>query len=180
MLVDRVIELELQQYAVGYKNVTANDNFFTGHFPERKIMPGAVVMERCCRKQRRNSQPLTTMYTTGVLQVEALAQLGGIVMMNPERDPSEQQNFFFGGIEACKFRRPVVPGDVLVRYVHTRAGKLSTPFAPTWRLTCALLQMMRVELTKFNKRYGIAKLSAKAYVGAELCCEADSTLVLAK
>ena len=40
MLVDRVVELEPQVYAVGYKNVTANDNFFTGHFPDRKIMPG--------------------------------------------------------------------------------------------------------------------------------------------
>jgi hypothetical protein len=42
LLVDRVVELETQKYAIGYKNVTANDNFFTGHFPERKIMPGAT------------------------------------------------------------------------------------------------------------------------------------------
>lgn len=128
LLVDRVVELETQKYAIGYKNVTANDNFFTGHFPERKIMPG-------------------------VLQVEAMAQLGGIVMMDPEKDTSAQQNFFFGGIEGCKFRRPVVPGDTL---------------------------MMRVDLTKFNKRFGIAKVSAKAYVGKDLCCEAELTLVLAK
>ena len=49
----------------------------------------------------------------GVLQVEALAQLGGIMMMDPE-NKAAQKNFFFGGIEACKFRKPVVPGDVLV------------------------------------------------------------------
>jgi len=46
--------------------------------------------------------------------VEALAQLGGIVMMDPE-NKAAQQNFFFGGIEGCKFRKPVVPGDVLER-----------------------------------------------------------------
>lgn len=40
LLLDRVVELEAEKYAVGYKNVTANDNFFTGHFPDRKIMPG--------------------------------------------------------------------------------------------------------------------------------------------
>lgn len=88
----------------------------------------------------------------GVLQVEAMAQLGGIVMMDPA-DKSSQQNFFFGGIEGCKFRRPVVPGDCV---------------------------MMRVELTKFNKRFGIAKMHATAYVGADLCCEAELTLVMAK
>ncbi|CAK0786585.1 hypothetical protein CVIRNUC_009799 [Coccomyxa viridis] len=127
LLVDRVVELETQKYAVGYKNITANDNFFTGHFPERKIMPG-------------------------VLQVEAMAQLGGIVMMDPE-DKAAQKNFFFGGIEGCKFRRPVVPGDTL---------------------------MMRVELTKFNKRFGIAKMAAKAYIGKDMCCEAELTLVMGR
>ena len=127
LLVDRVVDLVPQQYAVGYKNVTANDNFFTGHFPDRKIMPG-------------------------VLQVEAMAQLGGMVMMDPA-DKAAQQNFFFGGIEGCKFRRPVVPGDCV---------------------------MMRVELTKFNKRFGIAKMKAEAYVGEEMCCEAELTLVLAR
>ena len=50
----------------------------------------------------------------GVLQVEAMAQLGGIILMDPEKDAESQQNFFFGGIEGCKFRRPVVPGDTLV------------------------------------------------------------------
>ena len=52
-------------------------------------------------------------YRAGVLQVEAMAQLGGIAMMDPD-NAAAQQNFFFGGIEACKFRRPVVPGDTLV------------------------------------------------------------------
>ena len=52
-------------------------------------------------------------YAAGVLQVEAMAQLGGIVMMDPE-DQAAKKNFFFGGIDGCKFRRPVVPGDTLV------------------------------------------------------------------
>jgi 3-hydroxyacyl-[acyl-carrier-protein] dehydratase len=51
-----------------------------------------------------------------VLQVEAMAQLGGIVMMDPE-DQAAKKNFFFGGIERCKFRRPVVPGDTLVSII---------------------------------------------------------------
>jgi len=127
LLIDRVVEYEAQKYAVGYKNVTINDNFFPGHFPQRAIMPG-------------------------VLQVEALAQLGGIVMIDPN-NKAESNNFFFGGVEKCKWRKPVVPGDTL---------------------------MMRVDLTKFNKRFGIAKMDAKAYVGTSLVCEAELTLVMGK
>lgn len=85
---DRIVDYEQGKQAVGLKNVTINDNFFTGHFPTRPIMPGVLI-------------------------VEALAQVGGIAMMDPD-DPKE--NFFFGGIDACKFRKPVVPGDTLVRY----------------------------------------------------------------
>lgn len=124
LLVDRVIELEHQKFGVGYKNITINDQFFPGHFPERAIMPG-------------------------VLQVEAMAQLGGIVMLDPEAPAKEQ--FFFGGIEKCRFRKPVVPGDTL---------------------------MMRVEVTKYNKRFGIVKMTGKAYVGSDLVCEADLTLAM--
>mmetsp|Transcript_26568 Transcript_26568/g.47272 ORF Transcript_26568/g.47272 Transcript_26568/m.47272 type:complete len:218 (-) Transcript_26568:81-734(-) len=127
LLLDRVLEVETQKYAVGYKNITMNDNFFPGHFPERPLMPG-------------------------VLQVEAMAQLGGICMLDPN-DTAGKNNFFFGGIDSCKFRRPVIPGDCL---------------------------MMRVELTKFNKRFGMAKMSAKGYVGQALAVEAELTLVLAK
>ena len=58
--------------------------------------------------------PMCVGRCAGVLQVEAMAQLGGIVMMDP-KDQAAKKNFFFGGIEGCKFRRPVVPGDTLVR-----------------------------------------------------------------
>lgn len=127
LLVDRVLEWEYGKYAVGYKCVTINDNFFPGHFPQRAIMPG-------------------------VLQVEALAQLGGIVMIDPE-DAAQQNNFFFGGVDNLRWRKPVVPGDVL---------------------------MMRVDVTKFNKRFGICKMNAKAYVGEDLVCDAELTLVMGK
>ncbi|MEW5301816.1 MAG: hypothetical protein WDW38_008447 [Sanguina aurantia] len=127
LFVDRVVEWEHEKYAVGYKNVTFNDNFFTGHFPERPIMPG-------------------------VLQVEALAQLGGIAMLDPDAKEGAGL-FFFGGIESCRFRKPVVPGDTL---------------------------MMRVDVTKFNKRFGVVKLAAKGYVGSELVVEAELTLALGK
>lgn len=62
LLLDRVVEIEAGKYAVGYKNITINDEFFNGHFPGRPIMPG-------------------------VLQVEAMAQLGGLVML-PEEGPA--------------------------------------------------------------------------------------------
>ena len=102
LLVDRVVEFEAGKRAVGIKCVTANEPQFTGHFPDRPIMPG-------------------------VLMVEAMAQVGGIAMMDPD-DPKE--NFFFGGIDKCKFRKPVTPGDTL---------------------------MIRATLKKMNKRFGVAK-----------------------
>ncbi|KAF8071151.1 fabZ [Scenedesmus sp. PABB004] len=127
LLVDRVVEIEYGKHAVGYKNITVNDQFFNGHFPERAIMPG-------------------------VLQIEAMAQLGGLVMLDP-KDQDAKEQFFFGGIEGCRFRRPVVPGDTL---------------------------MMRVEVTKFNKRFGIVKMAAKGYVGPDLAVEAELTLAMGK
>ncbi|GLI69239.1 hypothetical protein VaNZ11_013814 [Volvox africanus] len=127
LLVDRVVEWEKEKYAVGYKCITINDNFFPGHFPERAIMPG-------------------------VLQVEAMAQLAGIVMLDPE-DTAGKGLFFFAGIENCRFRKPVVPGDVL---------------------------MMRAEVTKYNKRFGMVKVAATGHVGEDLVVEAELTLAMGK
>ncbi|KAF3331983.1 3-hydroxyacyl-[acyl-carrier-protein] dehydratase FabZ [Carex littledalei] len=120
LLVDRVIEYKPGVTAVGIKNVTINDNFFPGHFPERPIMPG-------------------------VLMVEAMAQVGGLVMLQPEVGGS-RENFFFAGIDKVRFRKPVIAGDTLV---------------------------MRMTLIKLQKRFGIAKMEGKAYVGGEVVCEGE-------
>ncbi|MCK9554671.1 bifunctional UDP-3-O-[3-hydroxymyristoyl] N-acetylglucosamine deacetylase/3-hydroxyacyl-ACP dehydratase [bacterium] len=86
LLVDRVIEIENDKRAVGIKNVTVNEEFFNGHFPERPVMPG-------------------------VLQIEALAQLAGILML--KKTDNAGKLAFFMGIDKAKFRKPVVPGDQL-------------------------------------------------------------------
>ncbi|PWA77283.1 3-hydroxyacyl-[acyl-carrier-protein] dehydratase FabZ [Artemisia annua] len=125
LLVDRVIELNPGVSAVGIKNVTINDNFFPGHFPERPIMPG-------------------------VLMVEAMAQVGGLIMLTPEVGGSKD-NFFFAGIDKVRFRKPVIAGDTLV---------------------------MRMNLTKLQKRFGIAKMEGKAYVGGEVVCEGEFLMAM--
>ncbi|XP_010555352.1 PREDICTED: uncharacterized protein LOC104824866 [Tarenaya hassleriana] len=124
LLVDRVIEYTPGVSAVAIKNVTINDNFFPGHFPDRPIMPG-------------------------VLMVEAMAQVGGLVMLQPEVGGS-RENFFFAGIDKVRFRKPVVAGDTLV---------------------------MRMTLLKFQKGFGIAKMEGKAYVGGALVCEGEFLMV---
>lgn len=80
-----------------------------------------------------------------------MAQLGGLIMLNPDEGPAGE--FFFGGVDGLKWRKPVVPGDCL---------------------------MMRVEVKKFNKRFGVCVLDAKAYVGTVLVCEAELKLFMAK
>ena len=88
LLVDKIIELVPRQYIVGIKQVTINEHFFQGHFPDAPVMPG-------------------------VLQIEALAQVGAILALREFKDRSNKIPFF-SGIEKAKFRRPVVPGDTLV------------------------------------------------------------------
>jgi 3-hydroxyacyl-[acyl-carrier-protein] dehydratase len=86
LLIDRVVELEKGRRVVAIKNVTANEPQFTGHFPERPIMPG-------------------------VLMVEAMAQAGAVAVLSlPE---NRGKLALFAGIDECRFRRTVVPGDTL-------------------------------------------------------------------
>lgn len=87
LLVDRIVELEPRIRIVGIKQVTINEPFFAGHFPEAPVMPG-------------------------VLQIEALAQVGAILALREFEDRDEKIPFF-SGIESARFRRPVVPGDTL-------------------------------------------------------------------
>jgi 3-hydroxyacyl-[acyl-carrier-protein] dehydratase len=86
LLVDRVIELEPKVKAVGIKNITANEEFFQGHFPGNPIMPGVLI-------------------------IEALAQLSGLLAFGSGVAPGK--SVYFLSIEKAKFRKPVVPGDQL-------------------------------------------------------------------
>lgn len=74
-----------------------------------------VVATGCLDRQSQTR--LRAACAAGVLQIEAMAQLGGLVMLDPNNQEAKEQ-FFFGGIEGCRFRRPVVPGDTLVRRQH--------------------------------------------------------------
>jgi 3-hydroxyacyl-[acyl-carrier-protein] dehydratase len=127
-LVDKVIEYEAGKSAVGIKCVTKNEEFFQGHFPGRPIMPG-------------------------VLQVEALAQLAGIVSLQME-GAAPGAVFFFAGADGVKWKKPVVPGDVLV---------------------------MEVEITKWNAKFGLAKATGRSYVDGVMVVEVkEMTFALAK
>ena len=87
LLVDKIIEIEPKVRIVGIKQVTVNEYFFQGHFPEAPVMPGVLI-------------------------IEALAQCGAILALR-EFENRDEKIPFFSGIESAKFRRPVVPGDTL-------------------------------------------------------------------
>ncbi len=115
LLVDRVTEFESGKSLRGYKNVTFNEPFFQGHFPDYPIMPG-------------------------VLMVEAIAQTGGALLLTeiPDRD---SKLMVFTGIEDAKFRRPVTPGDQLRIEVNvlnwrSRAVKMHGAITVEGKLVC--------------------------------------------
>ena len=130
LLIDRVVEFERGKCLVAIKNVTMNEPFFQGHFPDYPIMPGVLV-------------------------IEAMAQAGAIIMMNeiPDR---EKKLAVFTGIDKAKFRRPVVPGDQLrievdVLSFKSRLGRMEAnafvegKLACQAILTCSIVSKVREE-----------------------------------
>ncbi len=100
LLVDRLEELEAGKKCVGYKNVTINEPFFQGHFPDHPIMPGVLILE-------------------------AMAQVGGAYIAAISDDATRGKVTYFVGIDNARFRKPVRPGDQLrleVELVSTRRG----------------------------------------------------------
>jgi 3-hydroxyacyl-[acyl-carrier-protein] dehydratase len=97
LLIDRVIEISRRQRIVALKNVTVNEPFFAGHFPNMPIMPGVLI-------------------------VEAIAQAGGALLLTEVEDRAGKL-IMFTGIERAKFRRPVVPGDQLRIVVELKAWR---------------------------------------------------------
>src|SRR6266508_4068439 len=99
LLIDRVIDLTRKQRIVAIKNVTINEPFFAGHFPNLPIMPGVLI-------------------------VEAIAQAGGALLLTEVEDRADKL-MVITGIERARFRRPVVPGDQLRIEVEVKAWRVS-------------------------------------------------------
>jgi len=118
LLVDKIIDLVPRERVIGIKNVTCNEPFFQGHFPGRPIMPGVMILE-------------------------AMAQVGGILLLNTQDNPQDKL-VFFTGIDKAKFRKPVLPGD-----------------------------QIRFELEMLSYRQSMCKMAGKAYVAGDLVCEAE-------
>ena len=96
LLVDRVIELDPGKTIKALKNVTMNEPFFLGHFPDFPVMPGVLI-------------------------IEALAQTAALLTFSEEHDPEDV--YYFAGIDGARFKRIVLPGDQLIMYATFERGK---------------------------------------------------------
>ena len=117
LLVDKIVELEGDKRVVGIKNVTINEPFFPGHFPGAPVMPGVLI-------------------------IEAMAQVAGVMIYRDLPD-KESKLIYFTGIESAKFRRPVLPGDQL-----------------------------RIEMDLLARRSNFGKMQGRATVDGKLAAEA--------
>jgi 3-hydroxyacyl-[acyl-carrier-protein] dehydratase len=122
LLIDRVLDYEPGQWAQARKCVTADEPFFAGHFPEQAVMPGVLILE-------------------------ALAQTGAIALLS--EDEYRGKLAFFGGVNKARFKRPVVPGDVLE---------------------------LRCEITKRKGPIGFGE--AKATVDGQVACTAEISFAI--
>lgn len=110
LMVDRVTEVEAGKFIKGYKNVSFNEHFFQGHFPDMPIMPGVLILE-------------------------AMAQISGILgFVTTDKKPSENLVHYFAGSNQARFKRPVRPGDQLVLESNLIAAKHSI-----WKFECRAL-----------------------------------------
>jgi 3-hydroxyacyl-[acyl-carrier-protein] dehydratase len=105
LLIDKIIDMDRDESAVGIKNVTINEPFFQGHFPQYPVMPGVLI-------------------------IEALAQTAGALCVHNSGHRDIPQIVYFMGIDNAKFRKPVVPGDQL----HLHVKKLRSR-GPVWRFS---------------------------------------------
>ena len=127
LLIDRVLELEKGKSIKALKNESINEPFFSGHFPHRPVMPG-------------------------VLMLEALAQAAALLAFDAlGLTPDDQTVFYFAGIDAARFKRPVEPGDQLI---------------------------LHAELIRMKS--GIVKFKARAMVGEELAVQAELICTMRK
>ena len=122
LLIDRVVEYEVGTRCVAIKQVSGNEPFFQGHFPEYTVMPGVLI-------------------------TEALAQTGAVAILNSEENKGKLA--FFAGIDKCRFKKQVTPGDTL---------------------------KLEVEITKM--RGPIGKGNAKATVDGEVACSCELTFAI--
>lgn len=124
LLVDKVSITEPFKAAIGYKNVTFNEPHFTGHFPNRPIMPGVLI-------------------------VEAMAQTAAIMIMNSVTEKKSDNLVYFMGIDKTKFRKPVIPGDVLELHVATIQGRSNV-----WKMSgVAIVNGVKVAEAEFSAMF---------------------------
>jgi beta-hydroxyacyl-ACP dehydratase FabZ len=125
LLVDRILELAVGKRVVGIKNVTINEPFFAGHFPGNPIMPGVLILE-------------------------AMAQVGGILLVSSLHARGEKKLIYLAGMDKIRFRKPVVPGD-----------------------------QVRFEVEILQTRRQLSRFRGAAYVDGKLVAEAEMSSVLA-